>query len=105
MSRSVPLLLSLPNHYSNDLHVLVSGFPNNVYHCCESIEEGERVLEKYLSEHPAKPASPLVQAKLKSPVTKPTSPSPVEHSIPDVATDESWWCCFAGAEPGVYMGL
>lgn len=96
------------NWHSNDLHASVRGYPNNIYRCCESVEEGRRALDKYLSKRPEAPTLPLVSSdagRSKSPVTKPASPHLAEHPIPDAPKDESWWCCFAGAEPGVYMGL
>lgn len=37
-----------------------------------------------------------------------TTPGPAHverHADPVTPTDNSWWCCFAGAEPGVYQGL
>ena len=106
MSLLVPLSLPLPHRHSNELSASVCGFPNNIYRCCESVEEGQHALDKYLLKWPStSSASPLTTDKSELPVAKPTTPGTAEHSIPDARPDESWWCCFAGAKPGVYMGL
>ena len=151
---SVPVfhLFVLSHWFSNELHASVSGYPNNIYRCCESAEEGQRALDKYLSKSektvprratpdPLVQSQPLVTKSDASPPAKnpdsnipsttenpdsstpspaekivpdspspaerlvPDSPPPAERPIPDAPKDESWWCCFAGADPGVYMGL
>ena len=85
--------------YSQELCASVSGFPSNCYRCCENIEEGDQALRKFLAARAAE-----------------TSPAPTTQTIPGptrlepspttaTSTDDSWWCCFSGAEPGVYNGL
>jgi len=89
---------------SEELRASVSGFPNNIYCCCESVEEGQRALDKYVLQPETPPLAPDLGGRSQASV-KPKTPSPIEHPVPDAPKDESWWCCFAGADPGVYMGL
>ena len=99
------LAISCP--FSDDLCASVSGFPNNLYRCCESVEEGQRALNGYKSK-PEAPSLPYVTPdpdQSQPPVAKPDSPGPTEQPVPNTPKDESWWCCFVGADPGVYMGL
>ena len=85
--------------HSEELCASVAGFSNNCYRCCESIEEGRRALDAFLGTQVAEP----------SPTPTPQNaprPAPPEHrDSPAMPIDDSWWCCFAGAEPGVYTGL
>ena len=105
VSLPAPFSLPLPDRYSNDLRESVCGFPSNVYRCCESVEEGQRALDKYLSQQAGTSGLSLVPDQPERLVAKLAAPGPVGHPILDAPTDESWWCCFAGAKPGVYMGL
>ena len=103
---SLPVLLSLffIYCYSADLRASVRGFPNNSYRCCESVEEGQRALDEYLLKQPGTSVPPPAPDRPERSAKAPT-PCPAERPIPDMPTDESWWCCFAGAKPGVYKGL
>ena len=85
--------------YSQELCALVTGYSNNIYRCCETIDEGNQALREFLARNAAA-----------------VSPAPTAQAIPGpahrercsglaVPADDSWWCCFAGAEPRVYQGV
>lgn len=87
--------------YSEELCASVVGFSNNCYRCCESIEEGRQALAAFVSKRAVTP-SPAAIAQIAPRHT----PSEHQHGrISSADVDDSWWCCFAGAEPGVYQGL
>lgn len=79
--------------HSEELSASVVGFPNNCYRCCESIEEGRQALDAFLARQAAAAPAPR--------------PTPLErwNRGPIMPIEDSWWCCFAGAEPGVYHRL
>ena len=81
--------------YSEELCASVVGYSKNCYRCCDSVEEGHQALRAFLERQTAAPSSVL------------TTPQPVleEYHGSTMFVDDSWWCCFAGAEPGVYNGL
>jgi len=83
--------------YSKELRDSVVGFSNNCYRCCENVEEGVQALTAFMEK----------QVATMSPVSaNQTTPGPTHIGLhSDPAMDDSWWCCFAGAEPGVYKGL
>ena len=87
------------NIHSEALCASVVGFSNNCYRCCETIEEGMQALNEFMGRHIAMtPPTPATQTILE--------PVHVEHrSDPATSADNSWWCCFIGAEPGVHQGL
>lgn len=75
------------------------GFSGNCFRCCESIEEGRKALAAFLAKRDFSATPTLVaQVPLRSASheNNPTSIAPA---------DDSWWCCFAGGEPGVYQGV
>ena len=83
---------------SKELCASVVGFPNNSYHSCKSVEEGNRALRAFRGQKAKTPSSsPIVQTS-----AGPTHP---KRSVPPVHPEESWWFCFAGAEPGIYQGV
>ena len=85
--------------YSEELCASVIGFSNNHYRCCETIEEGLQALSAFRASRALAPSPAPNNAPSPAPVT-PAAPNNVFTSI-----DDSWWCCIAGAEPGVYHGM
>lgn len=83
---------------SEDLCASVSGYSNSCYRCCESTEEGYQALATFLTSQAAIP-SPNFVAQNASRLAA------LGHHGHTAHIDDSWWCCFAGAEPGVYQGL
>lgn len=80
--------------YSEELCASVVGYSNSCYRCCESVDEGNQALRAFLARQSdaAIPPGPTAQ----------TIPGPAHPALP---ADNTWWCCFIGAEPGVYQGL
>lgn len=85
---------------SNDLRASVNGFKNSIYRCCKDIQDGEQALRAFLARQTPSDDTPSAVLEL--------SHEPESHPISittTAGTDQKWWCCFAGAEPGVYLGL
>lgn len=85
---------------SEELCDAALGFPNNIFRSCNSIEEGQCDLDAWItrfSPHPSLPAA-------ERPMYRGTASSTPPPETLDV-DDGSWWCCFAGVEPGVFNGL
>ena len=72
---------------------------NNCYRCCETVEEGTQALNAFMARQVSvSPSTPATQ----------NGPRPMDieqYPALPIPADDSWWCCFAGAEPGVYQGL
>ena len=83
--------------YSAELCASVNGFSKNCYCCCKSIEEGRQALQDFLARQATTSSTPITQIAPR--------PKPLKRRRLIIPTDHSWWCCFVGAEPGVYHGL
>ena len=86
------------NYSSKELCASVVGFRGNSYRCCESVAEGNQALRAFRAQQANVTSSgPTAQTDLGS--------THRELLDPPVSPEDSWWFCFAGAEPGVYQGL